>query len=108
MASLGLFVIMSLLFSVVGVILFSSWGLSFVCLVYPTICLKVWLLTKKKQEKLTQIRNKLTLDFPALALATRDGTSNLSPGPKMPLGLRLHVRSPFVPFALRIKASPQL
>lgn len=61
---------------------------------------------QNKKKKLTKIMNMLTLDFPALALATRDGTSNLSPGPKMPLGLRLHVRSPFKPFALRIKASP--
>jgi hypothetical protein len=42
----------------------------------------------------------LTLDFPALAAATKDGTMSLSPGPKMLLGRIQHVRSPSLPLAL--------
>lgn len=49
---------------------------------------------------------KDTLDFPALAALTRDGTSSLSPGPKMLLGRMQHVRSPLTPFALITSASP--
>lgn len=47
-----------------------------------------------------------TLDFPFLAAATKDGTSNLSPGPKMLLGRMQHVNKPFIPFAFITNASP--
>jgi hypothetical protein len=40
------------------------------------------------------------LDLPSLAAATREGTSSLSPGPKMLLGRIQHVRSPYLPLAL--------
>jgi len=46
------------------------------------------------------------LDFPALAAATRDGTSSLSPGPKMLLGRIQQVRSPSLPLALITSFSP--
>lgn len=48
----------------------------------------------------------ITLDFPALAAATSDGTNNLSPGPKILLGLMQQVRSPLVSFDLITSASP--
>lgn len=50
--------------------------------------------------------NICTFNFPALAAATKDGTNNLSPGPKMLLGRMQHVRSPLVPFDLITNASP--
>jgi hypothetical protein len=50
--------------------------------------------------------NILALDFPALAAETKDGTNNLSPGPKMLLGRMQHVKSPLVPFDLMTNASP--
>jgi len=46
------------------------------------------------------------LDFPALAAATRDGTSSLSPGPKMLLGRIQQVRSPSLPLAFITSFSP--
>lgn len=54
----------------------------------------------------TRVENMLTLDFPALAALTKDGTNNLSPGPKMLLGRTQHVKSPLVPFDLITNASP--
>lgn len=47
-----------------------------------------------------------TLDFPALAASTNEGTRSLSPGPKMLLGRMQHVRSPPVPLDLMTNASP--
>jgi len=52
------------------------------------------------------LKEIFTFDFPALAAATKEGTNNLSPGPNMLLGRKLHVNSPLVPLALRIAASP--
>lgn len=54
----------------------------------------------------TKYGSKLTLDFPALAAATSEGTSNLSPGPKILLGLMQHVSRPLVPFDFITSASP--
>jgi hypothetical protein len=47
----------------------------------------------------TDMQAILTLDFPALAAVTREGTSSLSPGPKMLLGRIQQVRSPSLPLA---------
>jgi len=44
--------------------------------------------------------------LPPLAADTKDGTSNLSPGPKMLLGRMQQVKSPFLPFDLMTSASP--
>lgn len=49
---------------------------------------------------------KITFDFPDLAAETNDGTSNLSPGPKMLLGRMQQVRSPLEPFELITRSSP--
>ena len=51
-------------------------------------------------------KNLVTFNLPALAAVTKDGTSNLSPGPKMLLGRMQHVRSPLFPFDLITNASP--
>jgi len=51
-------------------------------------------------------RTTSTLDFPAFAASTNEGTNSLSPGPKMLLGRMQHVRSPLVPLALITNPSP--
>uniref|UniRef100_A0A2P2KXS0 Uncharacterized protein MANES_16G087200 n=2 Tax=Rhizophora mucronata TaxID=61149 RepID=A0A2P2KXS0_RHIMU len=48
----------------------------------------------------------INFDFPALPAAAKEGMNNLSPGPNMPLGRKLHVKRPLVPLALIISASP--
>ena len=57
------------------------------------------------QDRLSKVK-VTTLDFPALAAAIKDGTSNLSPGPKMLLGRMQHVSSPLIPFAFKTRRSP--
>lgn len=52
-----------------------------------------------------QQKLNFTLDFPALAAATSEGTISLSPGPNILLGRIQHVRSPSTPFALMTNAS---
>ena len=62
-----------------------------------------YLTDRRSGEKLINIT---TLDFPALAAETKDGTNNRSPGPKILLGRMQQVKSPLTPFDLITNASP--